>query len=296
MFYLLGSIILTSYLLLSFKVIQKFNIPVFPAIVFNYFTCVITGSIVNGAFPIRASAWGTPWLKWSCIMGILFIILFNLIGVTAQKIGVAVASVANKLSLIIPVVLSVYLYNESVLGWELVGIVFALASVVLTCMPARTQEAGAEKVSLTMKLVLPFLLFLGSGLLDALINHVQQKYITLATNNSFLIGGFFAAALIGAMVLCLLYLQKKWVFEMRQLIAGICIGVPNYFSIWCLVNYLQASPLETSASIPVNNLGIVLMSTLGAALFFKEKLSTLNILGVLLAVVAIYFIAFGSAL
>ncbi|TAG14467.1 MAG: hypothetical protein EAZ13_10045 [Sphingobacteriia bacterium] len=296
MFYLLGSIILTSYLLLSFKVIQKFNVPVFPAIVFNYFTCVITGSIVNGAFPIRASALGTPWFKWSCIMGVLFIILFNLIGVTAQKIGVAVASVANKLSLIIPVVLSVYLYNESVVGWELVGIVFALASVMLTCMPSRTAAASAGRVSLTMKLGLPFLLFLGSGLLDALINHVQQKYVTAATNNSFLISGFFAAGLIGGIVLCILYLQKKWVFEMRQLIAGICIGVPNYFSIWCLVNYLQASPLETSASIPVNNLGIVLFSTLGAVIFFKEKLTKINVLGVLLSVVAIYLIAFGNTL
>lgn len=229
-------------------------------------------------------------------MGVLFIILFNLIGVTAQKIGVAVASVANKLSFIIPVVLSVYLYNESVLGWELVGILFALASVVLTCMPTRAPEAGAGQVSLTMKLGLPFLLFFGSGLLDALINHVQQNYVTDATNNSFLISGFFFAGLIGALVLCILYLQKKWVFEIHQLIAGICIGVPNYFSIWCLVNYLQASPLETSASIPVNNLGIVLFSTLGAAIFFKEKLSKINLWGILLAVVAIFLIAVGNAL
>ena len=55
----------------------------------------------------------TPWFKWACVMGVMFVSIFNVIGMTAQKISVAVASVANKLSLIIPVVLSVYLYNET---------------------------------------------------------------------------------------------------------------------------------------------------------------------------------------
>lgn len=137
MFYLIGSIVLTSYLILSFKACERFNVPVFPAIVFNYITCVITGSIVNGAFPINAEAVASPWFKWACFMGVLFVSIFNVIGITAQKISVAVASVANKLSLIIPVVLSVYLYNESVAGWKLVGVILALIAVVLTCYPKK---------------------------------------------------------------------------------------------------------------------------------------------------------------
>jgi uncharacterized membrane protein len=71
--------------------------------------------------------------------------------------------------------------------------------------------------------------------------------------------------------------------------------VPNYFSIWCLIRFLKQSPWETSASIPMNNMGIVLFSTLAAAILFKEKLTLINKMGVLLAAVAILLIAFGNS-
>jgi hypothetical protein len=116
MLYLIGSIILTSYLTLAFKVCEKYSVSIFQAIIFNYITCVITGSVVNGSFPVNGETMQTPWFGWACIMGAMFITIFNIVGLTTQKIGIAVTSVANKLSLIIPVVLSVYLYNETVAG------------------------------------------------------------------------------------------------------------------------------------------------------------------------------------
>lgn len=294
--YLVGSIVLTSYLLLSFKVCGKLNIPVFPAIVFNYMTCVITGSIVNGGFPIQWTAIKTPWFQWAMIMGVLFIISFNLIGITAQKLGVAVASVANKLSLIIPVILSIILYQEQVVGWEIVGIALALLAVIFTCFPQNNLAEHGIKIPMLQKILLPTLVFIGSGFLDALINHVQQSYVTKATNNAFLISGFFSAACIGIIVLLYQYWKGQLVFKFNQVLAGICIGIPNYFSIWCLVQFLQDSPWETSASLPVNNMGIVLFSTLVAAFLFKEKLSNINWIGIGLSAIAIYLIAFGNTL
>ncbi|WP_439506072.1 hypothetical protein [Sediminibacterium sp.] len=296
MIFLFGSIVLTSYLLLSFKVCGKFNIPVFPAIVFNYITCVITGSIVNGAFPIQAESVTTPWFRWAMIMGLLFITSFNLIGITAQKLGVAVASVANKLSLIIPVILTIVLYNEQVVGWEIVGISLALIAVIFTCYPQKNESGNAQPIPMFQKILLPLLVFIGSGFLDALINHVQQTYVTKETNNAFLISGFFSAASIGTLVLIFQYWKKQLIFKFNQVIAGICIGIPNYFSIWCLVHFLQDSPWETSASLPVNNMGIVLFSTLVAAILFKEKLSLINWIGIALSAIAIYLIAFGNSL
>jgi hypothetical protein len=99
MLYLIGSIVLTPYLTLCFKVVQKYQIEPFQAIIFNHFACVITGSFVNRQFPIHASTFHEPWFKYALLMGAMFISIFNIIGFTTQKIGVAVASVANKLSL-----------------------------------------------------------------------------------------------------------------------------------------------------------------------------------------------------
>jgi drug/metabolite transporter (DMT)-like permease len=296
MFYLIGSIILTSYLTLAFKVCEKYKISIFQAIVFNYITCVITGSVVNGSFPINAEAMHTPWFKWACVMGMLFVSVFNIVGITTQKIGVAVASVANKLSLIIPVVLSVYLYGETVQGWKLMGVLLALLAVVLTCYQPATNETKNTQANRKWIYLLPFILFIGSGLLDALINHVQKLYVTDENKNAYLITGFFSAAVIGSSLLMIQYITGRQQFSFKNLAAGIIIGIPNYFSIWCLVRFLKLSPWQSSASIPVNNMGIVLFSSLVAWLLFKEKLSKLNWAGIFLSLLAIYLIAFGDKL
>lgn len=296
MIYLIGSIILTSYLTLSFKACERYRVNVFQAIVFNYITCVITGSIVNGAFPIHVENMQTPWFKWACVMGLMFVSIFNVVAITAQRIGVAVASVANKLSLIIPVILSVYLYQETVAGWKAIGVALALIAVVLTCYsPKRNIDGQSVKKSMFIYF-LPFILFLSSGLLDALINHVQITYVTDENNNDYLVSSFFSAATIGTIALLIQYLRKKEIFAMRNVISGVLIGIPNYFSIWCLVHFLKQSPWQTSASIPVNNMGIVLFSSVVAWLLFKEKLSKINWVGILLSLLAIYLIAFGDQL
>jgi drug/metabolite transporter (DMT)-like permease len=294
--FLIGSVVLSSYLTISFKVCERYKVHTFQAIVFNYITCVITGSVVNGAFPIKPAVFSEAYFQWAMVMGVLFITLFNMIGFTAQKIGVAVASVANKLSLIIPILLAIYLYGETVRGWKLVGIVLALIAVVLTSYQNKDQGAHKDAAGRKWAYLLPFVLFVGSGLLDSLINHVQKLHVTPATNNAFLISGFFSAACIGSIVMLIGYFTKRFHFQWKNLLAGVLIGIPNYFSIWCLVQYLQQSPWQSSASIPVNNMGIVLFSTLVAWLLFKEALSKINWLGIALAMVAIYFIAFGDQL
>lgn len=296
MLYLIGSIILTSYLTLAFKMCEKYDINFFQAIIFNYITCVITGSVVNGSFPVNGEVVHTPWFRWACVMGAMFVSIFNLVAITTKKTGVAVASVANKLSLIIPVVLSVYLYQETVKGWKLAGVILALVAVILTCYQNKKQESQKTGSARKWEYLLPLLLFVGSGLLDALINHVQKQYVTEENKNAYLISGFFSAATIGAVLLIIQYATGKLKFAFRHLVAGVLIGIPNYFSIWCLVRFLKNSPWQSSASIPVNNMGIVLFSAIAAWLLFRERLSKINWIGIALSVVAIYLIAFGDSL
>jgi drug/metabolite transporter (DMT)-like permease len=292
--YLVGSILFSSYLALSFKVVERFNIPVFQAIVFNYITCVITGSVVNGNFPVTQSSFNEPWMKWALIMGAMFIITFNLVGYTVQKIGVAVTSVAHKLSLIIPFAFSIYLYNETATWIKITGVVVALAAVVLTCIPPEKGETPAHKHISGLKMfLLPALLFLGSGFVDTMVKYVEQTYLNDLNNNAYLISAFATAGTIGLILLIGMLTTGKQKFDKRSIIAGIAIGIPNYFSIWCLVKVLSLYQGNSSAIIPINNMSIVLFSSVVAFIVFKEHLSVINWLGIILAIGAIALIAFG---
>jgi drug/metabolite transporter (DMT)-like permease len=291
MLYLIGSIIFTSWLTISFKVVEKFGINNLQVIVFNYFTCVITGSVIDGGFPIKKTTFSEPWFSWALVMGAVFVLLFNLVAMTAQKLGVAVASVAYKLSLIIPFIFSVYLYNEENTILKSVGIALALIAVVLTCYkPSANMIHGSAMVFIWL---LPVILFIGSGLLDTMIKYVEQVFLDGSNNNYYLITAFLVAASVGGIILSGFLIQRKQRLSWKALIAGIAIGVPNYLSIWCLVRVLKIYSANSSAIIPINNMGIVLFSSVVAFVFFREKLSVTNWLGILLSLVAIALIAFG---
>ena len=285
---------LTSYLTLCFKFIQKHHIPAFQAILFNYWTCVITGSFVNGGLPISSTTFYEPSFKYALLMGFMFISIFNIVGFTAQKIGVAVASVGNKLSLVIPFIFSVYLYHDQINLFKIMGIVIALLAVVLTCWPATVSstEPAPNRIPLSLLVLVPSVLFFSSGLLDTLIKFVEHRFLNETNHNAFLIRSFAVAGTIGTLMLILFLLMGKQKFSYKAIIAGICIGVPNYFSIWCLLKVLKANEGNSSAVIPINNMGIVLFSSIMAMLIFKEKLSTLNWTGILLSICAIALIAY----
>lgn len=290
---LLGSIIFSSWLTLSFKLVEKLRIHTFQAIVFNYVTCVITGSFVNGAFPVNNEVISQEWFRWAMLMGTVFISLFNVIAKTAQTMGVAVASVGNKLSLVIPFLFSIYLYNEEATALKIAGVVVALLSVVLTCWPSAAHTEPSGKVVKPAYFLLPVILFFASGLLDTMIKYVETTFITEANQNAYLISAFAAAASLGIISLLFLFTTGRVKFESKAVIAGIIIGVPNYFSIWCMVSVLKAFAGNSSAIIPINNMGIVLFSTVAAYFMFKEKLTKLNWMGIILSIAAIALIAYG---
>jgi drug/metabolite transporter (DMT)-like permease len=291
MFYLIGSIIFSSWLTISFKVIERFGINNLQAIVFNYFACVITGSIINGSFPIDKLTFKEPSFPWAIVMGFIFVSLFNLVALTAQKLGVAIASVAYKLSLVIPFLFSIYLYDEVNTVVKTIGIGVALIAVVLTCYKP-TGNSGSHRNNFSIFL-LPVILFFGSGFLDTMIKYVEQTFLNSANNNDYLITAFLFAALVGSILLGVQLLRKKQQFSWKSVIAGICIGIPNYLSIWCLLKVLKAYGTNSSAIIPINNMGIVLFSSVTAFILFKEKLTMVNWVGILFALGAIALIAYG---
>jgi drug/metabolite transporter (DMT)-like permease len=288
---LVASIILTAWLTIAFKIADRLGISNLQAIVYNYIVCVITGSVVNGSFPIGNSLFKQPWLPWALFMGCCFILLFNLAAYTVQKIGVAVATVAYKLSMVIPFVFSIYLYHEDATALKIGGVALALVAVWFTTRPNKQELKGKQANWLLW--FMPLLLFVGSGLLDTMIKYVEQAYINAGNQDMYLITAFTVAATVGTIILIWLYTTGKQRFSGKAVAAGICIGIPNYFSIWCLMGALKGYAGNSSAIIPINNMGIVLISALVAWLIFKEKLSAINWLGIILSLGAIALIAYG---
>jgi drug/metabolite transporter (DMT)-like permease len=229
-----------------------------------------------------------PWLLWALLSGVGFITIFNLLGYCTLKDGITTASVANKISLVIPVLFSILLYHEGS-GWlKIVGILLAFPAVYFT---TRVQDEGGRK----QELLWPVLLFIGSGLLDTLVKYVEQRFLSTPEITSvFTIHAFVAAGSIGLVIVGVSLLAGKSKLQFKNLVAGIILGIPNYFSIYFFIRFLNSGLMQSSAAIPVNNIGIVMVSALMAILFFKEKPERYRIIGLLLSVISIILIAFGD--
>jgi multidrug transporter EmrE-like cation transporter len=76
--------------------------------------------------------------------------------------------------------------------------------------------------------------------------------------------------------------------------SGVILGIPNYLSIYFLLVAIKSFSLKSAFVFGINNIGIVLLSTLLSVIIFQEKLSSINKFGVLVSVLSIILIAYSS--
>jgi len=284
--YLLLSILASTIIFIIFKLFEKFQINIFQAIVVNYCIAFTTGILsYNGTITISQLP-NLDWFYYTLILGALFIIVFNLMAITTQKSGLSVVSVATKMSVVVPVLFGLLYYNESLGTVKLIGIAIALIAVYLTSNKSK-QEISVNRKSI----VLPILVFIGSGIIDTSIKFLEDTYV--ANNDVPLFSAiiFLAAAIIGFIIIIIQVMSGNFKFEFKNVIAGICLGVPNYFSIYFLVKTLRSDILESSGIFAINNVSIVTLSTFAGIFLFKEKLIRKNWIGIGLAILSIILIS-----
>lgn len=286
MIYLLLSIITSVLIFVAFKLIAKNHIPVLQAIVVNYTVCVVVGMIADGSVPQIKSIVSKPWFVNSVILGALFISIFYITAITVKHSGLAVASIANKLSLIIPVTASYFLFGDTFSVLKICGILLAMVAVVFTVYKPETETHKHD----FSYYFLPILVLLGGGAIDTWTKWNQQHVLEAADFNSYLIMIFGTAALVGWMVVLYRYTRFSEKLRWRTVGHGLLLGIPNYGSLYFLIAALNMPGWNSSVVFPVNNIAIVAVSCLVAMVLFKEKLSGLNLAGIGLSMLAIFLI------
>ena len=276
-------------MLMLFKYFGKYQVNNLQAIIINYFTAgslavVITN--ING-LPINFQHIVlSNYIVPSLIIGLLFIITFNLLAYGTQKIGIAISTVANKMSMIVPVIIGIYLFKEAIGVFKLIGIFLAISAIYMT-----STKSG--KLSFDKKFMpIILLIFLGQGIADGTLSWTQK--FTLSTENTslFFASTFFSAGTFGCLFLVYDLMVKKIQFQAKNILWGIALGVPNYLTLHFFIRSLQSPILESSQVFPVVNMGIIILSAISGIILFKEKLTPLNWTGIAIAIIAISFISF----
>lgn len=282
---LVWSIICSSAIFVIFRGFRNHRVQTYYGIVVNYLTAFAVG-IWSFATPLPPDQWpARPWFIPAIALGALFIVIFNLMARTAQQYGVSVASIATKMSLVIPVLAGIVLYNETLGPVKWTGIGLALLAVYFASL-----RAGQVKVH-RRAFYLPVLVFIGSGIIDVSIKYLEETRIPEQEFPVFSACIFAAAGLLG--LLGILFKEPKAFTRFRpaNVLGGIALGIPNFFSIFFLLRALKTPGLSSASIFTLNHVAIVMLSTLLGVLLFREQLSARNWAGVALAVASILMIS-----
>lgn len=285
MIYLSLTVLCSVLLGFIFKLFGRFGVDGFQAIVFNYFTCFACGWLHLGHFPIKEAYFGEAWMPYALTLGAIFISGFNLAAMTVRYFGVTVGQIMQKMSILMTVPFAILAYHESS-GWlKLIGFMAALAAIILVNWPQNNAEA-TETRPLTSKWWIPLGTWILAGLLEVLLVSVKHQQLTDMSDPTFIITIFGTAGTLGLIGAIAGWWSGRLQFSWKNVAAGVILGIPNYGSMLFMLFALGAG-LEGSFVFPTANVSIIALTTLGAVLMFREKLSSLNWLGIGLALLAL---------
>jgi len=226
------------------------------------------------------------WIYNTIGLGILFIVVFIFIARTTQVNGLSVASVATKMSFIIPIIFGILYYKESLGILKLIGIFSALFAVYLVSVKSNNGLKLNKK-----DLYLPISVLIGSGIIDTSIKFLEEEHVAENDISIFSATIFLSAAILGILILVFNSFKGKIKIELKNILGGIALGIPNYFSIFFLVKALRSDILESSGIFAINNVSIVTLSTIAGIILFNEKLLPKNWIGIALAILSIILIS-----
>ena len=170
MIYLFLSVFFSTSIFVIFKLYHRFKIDNLKAIMVNYLVAFVLGFLFSEKQVPLETVVSKEWLPGALSLGFLFIVVFVLMAKTSQINGLSVASVAGKMSVVIPIIFGVLVYQESLSLLKVFGILLALTSVNLV-------SVKKESLSFKESFLLPLLLFLGSGVIDTTIKFVEVNYV-----------------------------------------------------------------------------------------------------------------------
>lgn len=232
---------------------------------------------MTGASETLASSRATYLFLFCIIVGAFFIGNFVVYGKSVHANGVGVTIASMRLSLLIPVLISVFLYAEFLNIPKMLGVALALGSLVLLIPKKKKLETGEVNTSWLLLVI-----FILSGFADASLKIYEEEF-SVALNELTFMGLVFLGAFVIGLVFCIV--RSRPLLTKKEIILGAAIGIPNLYSSIFLIYALAG--ISGSVAYPMVNILNVLGGTFLGLLIWNDKVSYRQWAGIAIAIIAI---------
>ncbi len=246
-------------LILKYSHIQKGH----PAVLLcgNYFSCSIISLILF--FSEKEFVYSYETFLFGTVLGLIFFLGFFVFAKAVSSAGASLSTVSSRLSVIIPLSLSIIIFGEIPDYFQLSGIIIAVLTIFFFYLSVKKFSSGSfQKVDYFY--LLAVLILIGTNDFSF---KIFQSWRPASENNLFILTIFSFAFVYSFSYIIL----KKIKPDTKTILAGIVLGVPNIFSSYFLLESLNQLP--AIIVYPSINIGIILLTSLAAFLIWKEELN-----------------------
>ncbi|CAI9429052.1 EamA-like transporter family [Candidatus Ornithobacterium hominis] len=271
--FLLASIVASVLVSILLKLARKKHVNIAQAVAINYPIATICSLLfLKPDFSdFKFQSGGIYFI----LLGVLLPIVFVIMGKAIQQQGIIKADAAQRISLVIGLIFSFFIWKEDLASQKILGVFLAFSALIFLLLKSGKQQSKKNSWWLLL------LVWLGYGSTDVLF-----KLISQTTNNDFAITLTFGFILAGILIFSYLCLNKVN-FKRSSIIAGFILGLLNFANIFSYIKAHQVLHENPSLVFTGMNIGVIALATLLGLFIFKEKISHWNYLGIGLAILAI---------
>lgn len=284
MIYILISVCCSVIVGMIIKIARQNLVNVQQLVLWNYPTTVLLTYI------LLEPSWNN--LTWKSLpyqfyvpLTILLPSLFIFIALAVKYSGIVKTDVAQRMSLFIPLIASFLLFNEVIQVNKIVGIIVGLVAVACSVSWGNQSSNRMRKNS-----IYPIIVFFGMGIIDILFKQIAQYTQIPYITSMFIV---FVGAMLFAFLLLIYETQiKKKSFDKSAIVWGLFLGLFNFANIFYYMKAHRAISDNPSIVFTAMNVGVIVLGSLVGVFLFSEKLSVTNKIGLALAVLSIFLIAY----
>jgi multidrug transporter EmrE-like cation transporter len=269
------SSVLIAHLL---KVTEVKKLRTLPTLTINYLFAGVFAFIIEIKSGSGFLFLHNPSILFFCfIVGAFFIGNFLMYSKSVHANGVGVTISAMRVSLLVPVLVSLFLYDESLTLTGTVGVILVIGALILLLPKKKSIKIGRMDAGWLL-----FFIFLVAGFADASLKIYEEEFSLQFNELAFMTLVFGSAFSIGAIAMLI---RRESFFTAKEASIGCLIGIPNLYSSIFLIYALK--DIDGAIAYPmVNVLSVVAGSALGFW-FWNDEVTEWQWLGIGIAVIAI---------
>ena len=260
MIYLLLAIASSAMVSICIRVSEKYIKNEMGMFMANYAVCILLSSLFMNHQNTGLATYVAPVvIVLGIISGVLYLVSFVFLKMNMKHNGIVMASTFMKLGVLIPTVMAVVVFREMPEWTQVIGIVLSLLAIFIIHFEKEALHESSKKSWLILLLVL-------NGFTDSMANIFEQVGDADAKDGYLLIT--FITAFLLAMVFTFVNKEKV---SRNDLLFGVLIGIPNYFSARFLL--LALGSVDAVLVYPMYSVATIVIITLVGIMVFREKIS-----------------------